>query len=311
MSDLKLMATSQGPSFLAISKNQLFAISEKNQGTLSSYQIADDTLQLINESSTFGNHPCYVGVDPSGMLAAVANYRSGDGAVIKILSDGSVGDTLFTYQHTGTGPNTNRQEAAHAHCSVFSPDGRFMYVVDLGIDRVMGYPTSGENVGTGFVALQLDPGDGPRHIDFHPTEPMVFVINELSNTVVSAAVVPVSGVFALIDKQSTLPADFTEHSQCADIHVSNDGQFLYASNRGHNSIAVYKVSTEGGLELVQIESVRGDWPRNFTLSPNEKFLLVANQNSGNIVVFQRDANSGKLTFAEQEFKMSKPVCLKF
>lgn len=313
LSDLKLMTESLSPSYLALSrdKNLVYAINELDKGTVSAYKREMDTLLLVNELRTEGIHPCYVDYHETRGLVAVANYTSGDGAVFQKDTAGKLTDVLFTYKHEGTGPNEKRQEGPHAHCSIFSPDGNFVYVVDLGIDQIKGYATNGEQIGQGFTALALQPGDGPRHLVFHPTKQMVFVINELSNTVISATVNPETGVFEVIDRETTLPADFTEHSQCADIHVSADGRFLYGSNRGHNSIVIYKLSDEGELEMLGTESVQGNWPRNFTLSPDEKFLLVANQNSDNIVVFERNAETGLLTATGKELKLSKPVCLKF
>lgn len=313
LSDLKLMAESMSPSFLALSgdKNLVFAINELDKGTVSAYKKENDSLVLINELRTEGIHPCFVDLHESRSLVAVANYTSGDGAVFQKDAAGQLSDVLFTYKHEGSGPNEKRQEGPHAHCSMFSPDGNFVYVVDLGIDQIKGYATNGDQVGQGFTALALEAGDGPRHLVFHPTKQMVFVINELSNTVVSATVNPETGVFTLIDRETTLPADFTEHSQCADIHISSDGKFLYGSNRGHNSIVIYQISDEGELKMLGTEPVQGNWPRNFTLSPDEKYLLVANQNSDNIAVFERNAETGLLKYTGKELKMSKPVCLKF
>jgi 6-phosphogluconolactonase len=161
------------------------------------------------------------------------------------------------------------------------------------------------------VALQLEPGDGPRHFVFHPTKDVVFLMNELSNTVISAKVNLETGFLEKIDRKSTLPEGFTESSAGADIHISADGKFLYTTNRGHNSIAVFSIDENNKLNLLETTSVQGDWPRNFTFSPNEDFILVANQKSNNITVFKRDSVSGLLTSTNTDFKLGAPVCLKF
>jgi len=313
LSGLKLMAKSPSPSYLAWSPGHglLYAVNELEGGQVSAYKYEGDTLIAINEAGTNGIHPCYVDVNDKGDKVAVANYSSGNGAVFELKEDGSIADSLFTYQHSGNGPNADRQEAPHAHCSIFSPDGRFVYVVDLGIDQVKGYPTAGQSIGSGFTALELEPGDGPRHLIFHPNKLQAFLINELSNTVVSLAIDTATGIFKVIDRESTIPEDFTEHSQCADIHLSSDGKFLYGSNRGHNSIAIFSVAETGKLERIGVEPVHGEWPRNFTLSPDEKFLLVANKDTDNIAIFSRDAKTGMLTYTGNQMSLSKPVCLKF
>ena len=157
----------------------------------------------------------------------------------------------------------------------------------------------------------MEPGDGPRHLVFHPDRNLAFVINELSNTVISLKHDPNGGMFEAIARVSTLPESFDGESYCADIHVSPDGQFLYASNRGHNSIAIFSISEDGQLQLLGTESTRGNWPRNFTLSPDGKYLIVANQFSGNVVVFERNPETGMLTYMDQQIEISSPVCLKF
>jgi len=312
ISKLKLSAESLSPSYLTLNKTKslVYAIDKSDQGTISAYKRQGDTLLLINEKTAVGI-PCYVDINGGETMAATANYSSGNGAVFSLLINGAIGDTLFTFQHAGNGPNKKRQETAHAHCAIFSTDGRYVYVVDLGIDAVIAYPTSGENLGKGFVALQLSPGDGPRHLIFHPTKPQAFIINELSNSIASLAVDQVSGKFSMINRKSTIPEDFKEHSQCADIHLSSDGRFLYGSNRGHNSIAIFSVDEEGGLERLGTEPVQGKWPRNFNFSPDEKYLLVANAHSDNITVFSRDEESGLLSFTGNELSVSQPVCIKF
>ena len=315
LSDLRLAAEASSPSYLTISEDRqyVYSVGEREAGTVSAFRWKDGQkgLELINKQAVPGRNPCYVDFGAKQNMVALANYSSGNVAFYPLEADGRISDKSFVFQHAGSGPNADRQEAPHAHCSIFSKDERFVYVVDLGIDQVIAYPVREGKVDSGFVALTLAPGDGPRHMVFHPENNIAFIVNELSNSVVSTRIDPETGVMEIIDRDHTLPDDFTAHSQCADIRITADGRFLYASNRGHNSIAIFTVDENAQLERIGTESVRGDWPRNFTLSPDEKFMLVANQNSDNITVFSVDQKTGLLTFTGYELSMSKPVCLRF
>ncbi|MEQ8583348.1 MAG: lactonase family protein [Marinoscillum sp.] len=314
LTDLRLAVKAASPSYLSISPDRkyVYAVGERGDGAVVAYEWEQDSLKRINQVSSMGINPCYVDFSANKKLVAVANYSSGNGAVYAVAADGSIVGEPSTYQHEGVGlDSANRQEAAHAHCSMFSKDSRFVYVVDLGIDQVVGYPVIDGGIGDGFTALSLVPGDGPRHMVFHPTKDMAFLINELSNSVISIKVDVETGMLTEIDRANTVPEDFTEHSQCADIHLSSDGKFLYGSNRGHDSIAIFAVGESGELERIGVESVQGKWPRNFTLSPDERFLLVANKDTDNITVFSRDPKTGLLTYTDQEIAVSRPVCLKF
>lgn len=313
--NMGLVAEVVSPSYLALSENKQFvyAVNENNPGKVSSFQWNDERTKLnpISNQDCSGKGPCYVEINNSENMLAIANYGSGNISMYKI-ENGIIQDSVQTRQHEGTGPVKPNQNGPHAHCVKFDSNGKIIYAVDLGIDQVLSYAIDNQgNLGEKQTALFLDKGDGPRHLIFHPTKDMAFVINELSNSITSAKVDPDTGIFEKIDKQSTLPKDYTEKSYCADIHISSNGKFIYGSNRGHNSIAVFSVSEEGKLNLIQTESVRGDWPRNFTLSPDGKFLLVANQNSDNIAVFAINQETGLLTYTGKEIKLSKPVCLKF
>lgn len=311
-----LIATAENPSFLVTSSDRqyLYTVNETDSGGVSSFKWDEETQRynLINSQYSQGVHPCYIALNDKENLLAAANYSSGNIAVYRLGQDGRILDNRQVRQHKGTGPVEGRQEGPHAHYSQFSGDGRFLYAVDLGTDEILAYSVSAEGrIGEGHAAIEMDAGDGPRHLVFHPSKNYAFVVNELSNTVVSMAVDRENGKFNKIDKVSTLPDDFQEHSQCADIHISSDGRFLYASNRGHNSIAIFEVSEDGTLKRVGIEPVRGDWPRNFALSPDGRFLLVANQNSNNVVVFKIDSETGLLTYTGNQTEVFSPVCLKF
>jgi len=311
-----LLAEQTSPTFLCISKDKstVYSVNRPDPATMTVYKWNEDRTAL-NEQSTHlveGEAPCYVALNEAENLLGVANYSSGNIAMYHVDSNGAISGETQTSQHSGSGPFLPNQASAHAHCALFDASGRFLYVSDLGIDKVLSYPIDADGkLQEKQLALAADPGDGPRLLIFNPDKNQAFIINELSSSVVSAAVDSETGTFIRIDKQSTLPGDFEGNNACADIRLSNDGRFLYASNRGHNSIAIFSVTEEGKLSLLHNEPVQGDWPRNFTLSPDGDFLLIANQKSNNIVVFNVDKESGMLTYSGNQATISQPVCLVF
>lgn len=314
--DKSLLAELKNPSFLDISHDgsRIYSVNELGEGGVSALKWNQDKsgLEIIDSYSSKGAHPCYVALNHKENLLATANYSSGNVLVYDIEKGGTLGDEPQVRTHKGSGPVKPNQESAHAHCSVFSADDRFLYVADLGIDEVAMYAVDANGrIGDKQVALSMDPGDGPRHLAFHPTKDYVFVVNELSGSVVSAHLDKSSGKFHRLDKKSTLPADFKEWNACADIHVSPDGRFLYASNRGHNSLAIFEIEENGSLTALGHQKVMGETPRNFNLSPNGKFVLVGNQNSNTITIFSRDTKSGLLTYTGNSLALGKPVCIKF
>ena len=283
------------PSFLALHPNGrwLFSVSETSDssgagGGVAALEIdlggAELACRLVNTQPSQGAHPCHLAIDPSGGWLLVSNYSSGSFGALPINSDGSLGPIASFHQHSGTGPNTQRQERAHAHSATFSPDGRFAIVADLGIDQLVVYafdPASGALTPHGQA--QAEPGAGPRHLAFHPSGRTLYAANELGNTVALYDYDAESGALSPRGSLETLPSGAPE-SYVADIHIAPDGGRLYVSNRGHNSLAAYDVAADGGLTLAAIESCGGDWPRNFALAPGGQFALVANQNSGDIAV---------------------------
>jgi 6-phosphogluconolactonase len=315
----------ENPSFLAIHPNGrvLYAVNEvdkyngKASGAVSAFAIARDTgaLTRLDQQPSGGAAPCFVSVDRSGRLVLVANYNGGSVALLPIQMDGSLAPPTQVVQHTGNGPNTERQAAAHAHCVVADPLNRFALSADLGADRVFVYRLDVD----GKSLTHIEGGDaimrsgaGPRHIAFHPTLSLVFVANELDSTVATLRFDAVRGVVSPIDTRSTVPAGWTGTNYPADIHVAPSGRTLYVSNRGHNSIAVFSVAeSTGALALEQVVSTDGDWPRNFSLDPTGRWLLVANQRSHSIVVFARDQKNGQLTPTPQRIAVQSPVCLRF
>jgi 6-phosphogluconolactonase len=262
-----------------------------------------------------GGAPCYVSITPDNKHVLVANYSGGNVAVLPILSDGSLGEPSDVAQHTGSSVNEQRQKGPHAHCIVPSPDGRFAFAADLGLDRVMIYRLDSEK-GTlepgEQPSVAVKPGAGPRHFTFHPDGKRAYVINELDSTVVAYTYDAAIGALTETQTVSTLPEDFTGDNYPADIHVSPAGRFVYGSNRGHNSIVVFAIDEySGALSLVQHQPTGGEWPRNFAIDPSGRFLLVANQNTDNVVVFSIDPETGMLEPADRDLEIPAPVCLRF
>ncbi|HJS43045.1 MAG TPA: lactonase family protein [Gemmatimonadales bacterium] len=319
------------PSFLAIHANGrvLYAVNELEQyhgkptGAVSAFAIdpATGALTRLNEQPSGGGAPCFVSVDGRGRFALVANYAGGSVALLPIQANGALGPAAHVVQHTGTGPNAERQEAPHAHCILPDPSNRYALAADLGADRVFVYRLDLEGGSTALRHteggdLRLRPGAGPRHIAFHPTLPLVFVANELDSTVATLRFDAQRGTLAPVATRSTLPDGWTGTNYPADIHVAASGRAVYVSNRGHNSIAVFSVAgSTGALALDQVVSTEGDWPRNFSLHPSGRWLLVANQRSDSIVVFGLDPETGRLTptppGGSGRIAIPSPVCLKF
>jgi 6-phosphogluconolactonase len=313
------------PSFLAIHPNGhvLYAVNEvekykgKTSGAVSAFAIAGDTgaLTRLDEQSSEGSSPCFVSVDRTGRVVLVANYNGGSVALLPIQADGRLAPATQVVRHTGSGPNAERQSSPHAHCIVADPTNRFVLAADLGADRVFVYRLDLD----GKSLRRMEGGDavmrsgaGPRHIAFHPTLPLVFVANELDSTVATLRFDAERGVLSPLDIRSTVPAGWSGTNYPADIHVSSSGRTLYVSNRGHNSLAVFSVAeSTGALALDQVISTEGDWPRNFSLDPSNRWLLVANQRSDSVVVYRRDQKSGRLTPTHQRIALPSPVCLRF
>jgi 6-phosphogluconolactonase len=305
------------PSFLTIHPNGrvLYAVNELDHGAVSAFTIdrATGMLTRLNEQPSQGGAPCYVSVDRSGRALLVANYAGGSVVLLPIETNGTLGPAHMV-QHTGKGPNAERQEAPHAHCIIPDPSNRFALAADLGADRVFVYrlDLSGKSLThlEGGDAV-MRPGAGPRHIAFHPTLPLVFVANELDSTVATLRFDAERGALSPQGTRSTVPAGWTGTNYPADIHVAGSGRTLYVSNRGHNSIAVFSVDSTGALSLDQTVSTEGDWPRNFALDPSGRWLLVANQRSDSVVVFARDPARGRLTLTRQRIELPSPVCVRF
>ncbi|WP_423127281.1 lactonase family protein [Gaoshiqia sp. Z1-71] len=316
------MPNKSNPSFLEISPDgrYLYAVSEihdfdqLDSGSVTAYRIGESgELVKINQEATLGNHPCHVAVSPDGKTVVASNYTSGSLSIYDVRNDGGLNPVKQLIRHTGSGPDSARQKGPHAHSALFTYDGSTLISADLGTDRIDLYELAGDGrsyVPAGQGPVSMAPGAGPRHFDFSPDGRFIYVMNEMASTV--TVLHKDADHYHEIQTVSSLPLNYSEASYGADLHVSNDGRFVYCSNRGHNSIAVFKREQESGtIELIQHEEVQGNWPRNFVLSPDGDFLLVANQRSHNISLFAINHDTGMLSFTGKLTEVPSPVCLKF
>lgn len=297
----------KNPSFLAVKGGVVYTVNEEEQGKVQAYRLNQKSgaFKLINEQETGGAHPCHISA-VNGLLFA-GNYSGGNLAVYPLEKDGSVGIRSQLIANSGSGPVTSRQEKSHVHSVNISPDGESLWVADLGTDEVLVFTIGSQGIHE-KSKIRITPGAGPRHIAFHATLPVAYVINELNNRV---SVISTDD-FSTLQEISTLPEGFEGTSFCADVHLSPDGKFLYGSNRYSDSIVSFKVDEKSGkLSLAGHVPAGGKVPRNFAVSPDGKYVLVANQDSDNVVVFERDAVTGLLHKTGTEIKVSMPVCVKF
>lgn len=320
LSEPILVAEARNPSFLEIHPNGkfLYAVSESGgSGSVSAYAIKPSTgvLKLLNKQPSKGSGPCHVSIDHAGKNVLVANYGSGSAAVIPIQSDGSLAEPTGFVQHEGSSVNLRRQKGPHAHSINVSADDRFAFVADLGIDKVMIYKLDiekGTIVANNPAFGKVKPGAGPRHFSFHPNGKYAYVINELLCTVTAFAYDPATGALTEIQTVPTLPDGFDGSNTCAEVRVHPNGKFLYGSNRGHDSIAVYHINpAKGTLTFVEHETADIKTPRNFNIDPTGTFCLVGNQGSDSVVVFRINQNTGALEPTEHKISIGRPVCIRF
>lgn len=310
--------TAADPSFLALSPDNqfLYAVNElgedKGGGTISafSFNASKGQLKLINQQSTHGNHPCYVSIDKKGKTVFAGNYSSGNFASFRVTRDGGLNPASITVKHTGSGPVKDRQEASHVHSTVLSPDNRWLFVADLGTDKIRAYPFNAVSgtLSEKAVETSVPAGAGPRHMTFDKTGTRLYAVGELNGAVLVYE--RKEGTLTLLQTIHSLPEDKQSPANSADIHLSPDGKFLYTTHRINNTIAVFAVAAKTG-RLTHIETVptNGNIPRNFTIDPSGTFLLVAHQNTNDIVVFKRNSKTGKLTDTGERIEVEKPVCL--
>ena len=322
--DLEILNTAfekDNPSFLTISPNgdYLFSVGEiddKRGGALSSYKIDKEncSISIVNSISTGSKGPCHLMTDLNGSVLLAANYAGGASTLAKINPDGSLDENVQVIQHVGSSVNPERQLEPHAHSINVSPSGNYALVPDLGTDKIILYKidhSKSKLISNEPSFAKVSPGMGPRHLEFHPNGKVVYVINELGATITVFDYDDENGILNEVETVSTLPSDFNQKS-CADIHISKDGKYLYGSNRGHNSIAIYKVSEDGRkIENIDFQSTLGETPRNFALDPKGNFLLAANQDSSDIFTFKINKESGKLDPTGSKIDIPYPVCIKF
>ncbi|MDQ0057969.1 lactonase family protein [Paenibacillus harenae] len=311
----------KNPTFVQVDAehNRLFSISEtttedgRKVGEAVAYAIdgAAGKLTLLNRAITVDSTTCHIQLDASKRFATVTSYHGGMIGLHAIKEDGRIGEKLDVAQHSGSSVHPERQDRPHPHSSFYSPDGNYLLVQDLGLDKIFTYTVDKQAGKLNRVAeVSLHPGAGPRHLTFHPSGSFAYVINEVDSTVTAFAFDAASGRLSTIETVSTLPEGFEGDNSCAEIAISKDGKFVYGSNRGHDSIVVYAVDEQAGkLTTIQHISVQGGHPRHFALTPNGRYLLVANRDTNNIATFAVDEASGKLTFTGQSVTVSKPVCV--
>jgi len=316
----------RNPSFVAVhpSRKFLYAVNEipgdngvPGGGGVSGFAIDPKTglLSPINDQSSAGAGPCHLVVDATGQVVLVANYGGGSVASLPLREDGKLMPAATHIQHEGSSVNQQRQEKPHAHSINVDPGNRFAVAADLGTDKVYIYKL---NAKSGTLSVNdppfasVTPGAGPRHFAFHPGGKFTYVINELDSTVTAFAFNGETGALKPIQTVSTLPAGFAGNNTTAEVQVHPSGRFLYGSNRGHNSLAIFSVDAERGtLTAVGHEPTQGKIPRNFGIDPTGHYILACNQDSDTIVVFRVDLATGKLQATGSKIEIPKPVCVKF
>jgi 6-phosphogluconolactonase len=313
------------PSYLAFGSggrflyavNELKTYDDQPTGTVSAFAVdpATGALEFLNKRLTHGTDPCHAVVDDTGQYLFVANFMSGSVCVLPIRDDGSLDEASDFIQHLGSGIDPVRQKGPHAHSVTLDRANRFAFVPDLGLDKLTVYRldrTRGMLEPHTVPWIKGKPGAGPRHVAFHPNGKFGFLINELDSTITALSYDGRKGVFEALQVVPTLPSDFHGQSTCAEIQVSPGGGFLYGSNRGHDSIAIFRINPRTGrLAHVGCESTQGKTPRNFGIDPTGQFLLVANQDTDTVVTFRIDPRTGRLRPTGQIAQVPTPVCVKF
>ena len=296
----------------------MYAVSELGTSTVSAFEINPKTgmLTLLNTVPAKGSSACHLVVDHTGKSLVVANYGNGSVAVFPVGADGRLGESTAQVQHSGpAGPNAGRQRGPHAHAVVLSQDNRFVFVPDLGLDKVFTYrldPAQGTLTANDPPSAAVPPGSGPRHFAFHPNGKFAYTVNEMKSSVTAFSYDKSKGTLTDLQTISNLPEDYTGVDNSAEIEVDAAGKFLYASNRGHDSITVYKIdSGKGTLTSVDRVPTQGKTPRSFKIDPTGRYLFAANQDSNSVVIFKRDADTGRLTPTGQTVNVGSPVCVQF
>lgn len=319
-----LAAESPNPSFIAIhpSKKYLYAANElsnydgQNSGAVSSYLRDQKTgkLTFLNRQSTKGSGTCHLVVDKTGKYVLFANYNSGSVGAMPIHPDGSLAPACAFVQHKGSSINKDRQEGPHGHSINLDASNKHAYAADLGLDKILIYrfdSNDGSLKPNNPPFASIAPGSGPRHFAFHPSGRFAYVISEMANTVTAFSYASATGGLTEIQTIGSLPEGFSGTSYTAEVVVHPSGKFLYGSNRGHDSIAIFKIDeATGKLALLGTEPTQGKFPRNFVVDPTGTTLIAENQDSDSLVVFRIDPATGLLKPTGQVCEVGKPVCIK-
>jgi 6-phosphogluconolactonase len=321
----ELAAETRNPTFLAVNPTRqvLYAVNEVNDfgdpgsGAVSAFRLDQKTGQLtfLNQQPSGGSGPCHLAVAHDNSCVLVASYGSGSVAVLPLEENGLLKKPSASIQHHGSSINRQRQEGPHAHFITWAPGNRLILTCDLGLDKVLIYHLDAPRFGLSAnnpPDFPIKPGSGPRHLAFHPSGRYLYLLNEISSTLTVCSYDENNGELKEIQTVSTLPDNFHGASTCAEVQVDPAGQFVYASNRGHDSIAVFAVDQANGkVKLVQDESTQGKTPRHFSLAPGGHWLLAENQDSDNVVVFGVDSHTGRLNAAGISQNIVAPVCAIF
>lgn len=303
--------------FLAIhpEDNCLYTVQQASGGIASAYRYDESTGELteINSQSTGSEGPCFISLDRDGEYAFVANYHGGTVAMLPVRDDGGLSEATDIVDHGADVESDDLDPRPHSIST--GPRNEYAYAPDLGLDEVRIYRVdyeAGKLRPAETPAVELHEGSGPRHFEFHPNGQHVYVIHELDSTITTLDYDSESGALEVVETMNTLPADFDDDSYCADVHVHPTGRWAYGSNRGHDSITIFEVDEETGrLSIVDHESTRGHWPRNFAIDPNGRHLHVENRRDDSIVSFEIDEETGLLTPTGQELELPEPICMKF
>ncbi len=307
--------------YLAISPNNLYLLSvamdeDKNSGLITSFSINTENGELSyeDEEPSGGTDPCYITINKKSSCAIIAHYSGGNVTVASLLENGNLSGIIDNKKHQGSGPNKERQEGPHPHMCYYSPKGNYIFVPDLGLDKIMVYKLNdnGHLKSAKSPYGKVTPGAGPRHFVLHPGNNFGYVVNELNSTITAFSFSKKSGELSEIQVANSLKENFEGDNYLADVHISPDGRFLYASNRGHDSISIFAIDqSTGKLNLIKNESCGGKWPRAFNIDPTGQFLIVANEHSDNLVLFNIDQDTGLLKMMDEANDFPAPRCIKF
>lgn len=316
--------TLESPTYLEIhpSKKFLYAVNRGSisptepGGSVTAYSInkTNGKITFLGHRQSFGSNPCHISIDKTGNYAFVSNYAEGNLVVFPLFEDGLIGNPTDSKKYFGNSINTNRQESPHVHMTRVSPDNRFVFVSDLGTDKIYSYQFDAENgklTSTAQGEIKVMPGAGPRHFAFHPSGKSLYLVEELYSTVCQFEYQTTSGSLKIVkDSIPTLPPAYAEKNASADVHVHPNGRFLYISNRGANTIVIFSILADGTLKRIGEQPTQGKTPRNFVIDKKGEFLMVGNQESDSIVMFRINPKTGKLTPLPNTIKVKSPACLK-